>query len=110
MAKDRKKRSKKDGISDDLLDVAAASLKKFRKVTRQVTKLNTGQKLVGGVALLAAGLTYLAKQRGGATEPTPAPGADPAPELSTVRPVPLPAPNGAKGAPKKARKSVKSKP
>ena len=63
MAKDKKKDSKKKQLGDDLLDTAAKSLKKFRRVTRQMTKLSTGQKLVGGVALLAAGLTYLAKKQ-----------------------------------------------
>jgi hypothetical protein len=62
MAKDKKKHSKKDDVSDDLLDVAALSIKKFRKVTKEIGKLSTGQKIVGGLALAAAGLTYLAKQ------------------------------------------------
>lgn len=60
MGKDKKKHSKKDKASDDILEVAAQSLKKFRKVTRQISKLSTGQKLVGGLALAAAGLVYLA--------------------------------------------------
>jgi|GEM_PF-4304256 len=63
MPKDKKKHAKKDELSDDILDVAHASLKKFRKVTKEIGKLSTGQKLVGGIALLAAGLTYLAKQQ-----------------------------------------------
>lgn len=63
MAKDKKKHSKKDSLSEDILDVAAVSLKKFRKVTKEIAKLSTGQKVVGGLALLAAGLTYLAKTR-----------------------------------------------
>jgi hypothetical protein len=62
MAKDKKKHSKKDEVSDDLLDMAAMSIKKFRKVTKEIGKLSTGQKIVGGLALAAAGLTYLAKQ------------------------------------------------
>lgn len=60
MPKAKKKHSKKDAASEDLLDLAQASLKKFRKVTREIGKLSTGQKLVGGLALAAAGLTYLA--------------------------------------------------
>ncbi|UOG75257.1 hypothetical protein MTX78_01355 [Hymenobacter tibetensis] len=64
MSKGKKKDSKKGNQSNDLLDEAAVSLKKFRKVTKQLTKLTTGQKVVGGLALLAAGLTYLAKQQG----------------------------------------------
>lgn len=74
MAKDKKKHSKKGIQSDDLLDEAAIALKKFRKVTKQINKLSTGQKLVGGVALLAAGLTYLAKKQaesGPATDASP---------------------------------------
>ena len=60
MAKDKKKHSKKDKASEDVLDVAAASLKKFRKVTKEISRLSTGQKVVGGIALAAAGLVYLA--------------------------------------------------
>jgi len=62
MAKDKKKKHKKDDASEDILDVAALSIKKFRKVTKEISKLSTGQKLVGGIALVAAGLTYLANQ------------------------------------------------
>lgn len=57
MGKDKKKPAKKDQASADILDVAHLSLKKFRKVTKQIGKLSTGHKLVGGVALLAVGLT-----------------------------------------------------
>jgi hypothetical protein len=60
MAKDKKKHSKKDKVSEDILDAAALSIKKFRKVFKEIGKLTFGQKLVGGVALLAVGLTYLA--------------------------------------------------
>ena len=60
MGKDKKKRSKKDKASNDMLEVAAQSLKKFRKVTKEIAKLSTGQKLVGGLAIAAAGLAYLA--------------------------------------------------
>jgi hypothetical protein len=67
MAKDKKKKkgSKKDDASEDFLDVAALSIKKFRKVTKEINKLSTGQKLVGGIALVAAGLAYLATQEEG---------------------------------------------
>ncbi|MDO7885963.1 hypothetical protein [Hymenobacter cheonanensis] len=68
MPKDKKKHSKKDELSGDILEMAALSLKKFRKVTKQIGKLSTGQKVVGGLALLAAGLTYLAQQQ--ADEPS----------------------------------------
>ena len=56
----KKKHSKKDPASANVLDLAQLTLKKFRKVTKQVGKLSTGQKLLGGVALAAAGLVYLA--------------------------------------------------
>ncbi|MDO7844885.1 hypothetical protein Q5H92_00840 [Hymenobacter sp. M29] len=62
MAKDKNKKHKKDDVSGDILDVAALSIKKFRKVTKEIGKLSTGQKLVGGIALVAAGLAYLAAQ------------------------------------------------
>ena len=60
MPKDKKKHSKKDAASDNILDMAQTSLKKFRKVTHEIGKLSPGQKLVGGLALAAAGLAYLA--------------------------------------------------
>ncbi|HEX8659069.1 MAG TPA: hypothetical protein VF690_16125 [Hymenobacter sp.] len=72
MAKDKKKHAKKDKsqVSDHILDAAALSLKKYRKVTKEIGKLSTRQKVVGGIALLAAGLTYLAKkQESAAAEP-----------------------------------------
>lgn len=70
MGKDKKKHSKKgkDELSDDILDVAAMSVKKFRKVTKEISRLSTGQKVVGGVALAAAGLVYLAANRQGGPE------------------------------------------
>ena len=71
----KKKHGKKDQTSEDMLDMAALSLKKFRKVTRQIGKLSTGQKLVGGLALAAAGLVYLAQQK-----PTADQSATPTPE------------------------------
>ena len=63
MGKSKKKHSKKDDLSDDILDAAASSIKKFRKVTKEIGRLSTGQKLVGGLALAAAGLTYLATRQ-----------------------------------------------
>ncbi len=62
MAKDKKKHAKKEAVSDNLLDMAALSIKKFRKVTKQISKLSTGQKIAGSLALAAVGLTYLVKQ------------------------------------------------
>ena len=77
MAKDKKKDSKKDPVAENLLDVARTSLKKFRKVTREISRLSTGQKLVGGLALAAAGLTYLATLDSDATPAPPAPASTP---------------------------------
>ena len=74
MAKDKKKDSKKDPVAENLLDIARTSLKKFRKVTREISRLSTGQKLVGGLALAAAGLAYLATLD---SDATPAPAATP---------------------------------
>ena len=62
MAKHKKKHSKKDELTDDLLDAAVVSLRKFRKISKEFGKLSTGQKLLGGLALAAAGLAYLATQ------------------------------------------------
>ena len=73
MGKDKKKHSKKDAASDDILDLAHASVKKFRKVTREIGKLSTGQKLMGSLALAAAGLAYLAARDGSETATTAVP-------------------------------------
>ena len=64
MGKHKKKNSKKNDVSDDVLNTAASSIKKFRKVTNEIGKLSTGQKLAGGLALLAAGLIYLDQRKG----------------------------------------------
>lgn len=96
MGKDKKKHSKKDQAPDDLLEVAAQSLKKFRKVTKEISRLSTGQKLVGGLALAAAGLTYLATLDT-ADAPTASPPAPAAPPDKADAPV----------APKRHRKASK---
>lgn len=72
MPKAHKKHSKKDAASEDLLDLAHISLKKFRKVTHEIGKLSPGQKLVGGLALAAAGLAYLATRDSPDEAPAPA--------------------------------------
>ncbi|MBO2009928.1 hypothetical protein [Hymenobacter negativus] len=77
MGKDKKKHSKKDRASEDILDVAAVSLKKFRKVTKELSKLSTGQKVVGGIALAAAGLVYLAAHESPVTSKPKGPADDP---------------------------------
>ncbi len=63
MGKGKKKKAQNIVNSGDLLDMAVVSIKQFRRVTKQIGKLSTGQKLVGGLTLLAAGLTYLARQQ-----------------------------------------------
>ena len=78
MGKDKKKNAKKAVPSNSLFDSAATAIKKYRRVTKQIGKLSTAQKVVGGAALLAAGLTYLAQQR--AAGPAAAPAADAPPE------------------------------
>ena len=115
MGKGKKKKSKKDQPSEDLLVGAALSIKKFRQVTKQITKLSTGQKVVGGIALLAAGLTYWATQSpSSSAEESPSAGSGPgAPQLA------LPAagaaaasdaePDHKPSAARKSRKHVKSK-
>ena len=105
MAKDKKKHSKKDRVSEDLLDAAALSLKKFRKVTKQLTKLSTGQKVMGGIALLAAGFTYLANNKADESEskaiaPT---GADPLADAHNTYAEEV-APASALAVPSKSRK------
>ncbi|HEX8327890.1 MAG TPA: hypothetical protein VF629_10140 [Hymenobacter sp.] len=72
MGKGKKKHSKKEEVTEDILDVAAISVRKFRKVTKEIHKLSTGQKIVGGLALVAAGLAYLAKQESDAADKQPA--------------------------------------
>lgn len=61
MAKHKKKHSKKDDLSDDVLSSAALSIRKYRKVTDEIAKLSTGQKLVGGLLVLGAGYFYFNK-------------------------------------------------
>ena len=55
MSKNKPKSSKKNKPSGDLLDSATVGLKKFRRFAKQVKKLSTTQKIVGGLAVLAAG-------------------------------------------------------
>lgn len=112
MGKNKKKHSQKNDFSGNILDVAALSLKKFRKVTKEIGRLSTGQKLVGGVALLATGLAYLASQDDApASAPTAPAGAgalqgpgSPAVTLGGEDPAPHKFPK----APGKSRKSSKS--
>jgi hypothetical protein len=101
MPKAKKKHSKKDEASDDILDLAHASVKKFRKVTREINKLSTGQKLLGGLALAAAGLAYLAAQED-LTAPEPKPARVAPPEAATEDAL-APAPAAPRKRPKRAK-------
>ena len=71
----KNKHSKKDDISENILDVATVALKKYRKVTKEISKLSTGQKIAAGIALAAAGLAYLAATEGSDGQPSEEPGA-----------------------------------
>jgi hypothetical protein len=64
--KDKKKKSKQiqDALPEDVLDAAVLSIKKFRKITNEISKLSLGQKMVGGLVLAAAGLIYLDQRKG----------------------------------------------
>ncbi|MBC6607569.1 hypothetical protein H8B13_12135 [Hymenobacter sp. BT188] len=63
MGKGKKKGSKKaKKLEKDMLDVAAESIRKYRRISNEIGKLSTTQKLFGGVGLLAAALTYLANK------------------------------------------------
>lgn len=116
MGKHKKKHSKKDTISDDLLDAAALSIRNYRKVTNEIAKLSTGQKLVGGLVLLAAGYFYLDKVKQDAGKDSllaslnlPLPWLPKAKEASGPPPKPtLPAAPAPAEAPRKSRKSAKA--
>lgn len=107
MGKGKKKHSKKDDVADDILDVAAVSVRKFRKVTKEIHKLSTGQKIVGGLALLAAGLTYMAKQNLDADHPAASGSADTA-QLASAQPDESEA-EAKPSPPRKSRKAPKAK-
>ncbi|MDQ2772870.1 MAG: hypothetical protein M3Y54_20490 [Bacteroidota bacterium] len=101
--KKKKKHSKKDKSSTDVLGLTYLTIKKFRKVTKQVGKLSTGQKLLAGAAMAAAGLAYLA-----AREPdAPAEASDPPGATEANHPKELTAQNH---APRKSRKPPKTRP
>ena len=83
-----------------MFDTAALSIRKFRKVTKEISKLSTGQKLLGGLALVAGGLAYLALRPTDAAA-EPATGAWQLPEANpekAFRPMPTSRPPPAKAA------------
>ncbi|SNC76191.1 hypothetical protein SAMN06265337_3260 [Hymenobacter gelipurpurascens] len=74
MSKHKKKHSKKAKavVPDDIFAAAAQSVKRFRKVTNEIAKLSLGQKLVGSLVLVAAGLIYLDQRKPDDDRPRPA--------------------------------------
>ena len=68
----KKTKKNKAAMQKTLLGGAAKSLKKLRKGTsRRIGGLSTTQKVVGGAALVALGLSYLSKHLGGSDIPAP---------------------------------------
>ncbi|GAB2476695.1 hypothetical protein GCM10011375_21160 [Hymenobacter qilianensis] len=64
MGKGKKKGSKKaKKLERDALDVAAESIRKYRRVSKEIGKLSTTQKIVGGIGLLAAAIAYVANKQ-----------------------------------------------
>lgn len=69
------KKTKKNKVAKQktMLGGAAKSLKKLGKGTsRRIGRLSTTQKVVGGAALVALGLSYLSKRLNGGDIPHPA--------------------------------------
>ena len=58
MSKNKNKGFKQEKSSTDLFDSATVELKRFRRFAKQVNRLSTTQKVVGGLALLAAGYAF----------------------------------------------------
>ena len=98
MSKNKPKGSKKSKASNDLLDAATVGLKKFRRFAKQVNKLSTTQKLIGGLAVLAAGYALMTNTSSNEApaevpamdEPTPASAAQPIPHPSSSARTPKP--------------------
>ncbi|RAK68171.1 hypothetical protein [Hymenobacter edaphi] len=79
------KKNKKDSVSDNLLDATALSIKKYRKVTNEIAKLSPLQKLVGGLAVAAAGYYYLKNLQNDDWRNSPVAGLLPLPWLPAPR-------------------------
>lgn len=125
MGKKNKKHKKQDSVSDDLFDLTALSIKKYRKVTNEIAKLSPTQKVVGGLALLAGGYYYLKSLQGhddwrdspvAALLPLPAwlpaparrtPAYDEDAQLAEEEPAPAAEPAAAPHKPRKAPKTGK---
>ncbi|WP_201978068.1 hypothetical protein [Hymenobacter rubidus] len=103
MSKNKPKGSKKSRASNDLLDAATVGLQKFRRFAKQVNKLSTTQKLVGGLAALAAGYALITNTSPAETS-TEVPALDEpaslaeAPPTTPVAPARTPKPKRAKPA------------
>jgi hypothetical protein len=61
MSKNKNKGFKKEKPSGDFLISATMELRRFRRFAKQVKKLSTAQKVVGGLALLVGGYALLTK-------------------------------------------------
>ena len=90
MSKNKPKDSKKNKASGDLLDSATLGLQQFRRFAKQVQKLSTTQKIVGGLAVLAAGYALITN-----SSPVEAPAAtaaldEPTPPVVLATPNPTP--------------------
>lgn len=103
MSKNKPKGSKKSKASDDLLDAATDGLKKIRRFAKQVNKLSTTQKVVGGLAVLAAGYALITN-----TSPTEAPTETAA--LDDPTPLPEAPPTTNPGPPAQTPKPKRAKP
>lgn len=108
MSKNKPKGSKKSKVSDDLLDAATVGLQKFRRLAKQVNKLSTTQKVVGGLAVLAAGYAFVTN-----TSPAEAPTETAALDEPTLLPEASPTTNASPPArtpkPKRAKPGSQSK-
>ena len=103
MSKNKPKGSKKNKASDDLLDSATDGLRKFRRFAKQVNKLSTTQKIVGGLAVLAAGYALITT-----TSPDEAPTETAA--LNEPAPLPEAPPTTNPGTPARTPKPKRAKP
>ena len=106
MSKNKNKGFKQEKSSTDLFDSATVELKRFRRFAKQVNRLSTTQKVVGGLALLAAGYAFFSTTAlgGGAGK---APASD---EPDTPDALAPPAAHAGSSAPPSAPKPKRSKP
>ncbi|MFC7671145.1 hypothetical protein ACFQT0_29920 [Hymenobacter humi] len=103
MSKKKPKGSKKNKAYGDLLDTATLGLKKFRRFARQVNKLSSTQKVVGGLAVLAAGYAFITN-----SSPDESPAA--APDLGEATPPSATLSTPHASSPARASKPQRTKP